>query len=688
MKRLFFTLLLAFFGLTSGLIAQRGQVLGVTPVFDLSAEQTQDQINALSPIQLEPFLLNLLTDIDYGVLGLRVQYETIDVAGNPTTASGLVVVPNDSPCPQDLMVYCHGTIFDKDAAPSDVSPFNPVTEVLFGLLYGGNGYLTVLPDYLGLGEGSPGFHLFVNEQTEASATIDLMQAARNLANATNVPLTNKAFISGYSQGGHAGMSTFKALQAAGGAGFDLKSAGLGSGPYDLSTTQYNYIINDPNYPEPEFILYVIASAQTALQTIFPNNPNKWIYEDPEEFLINEEAPNNYADLYTSEILGQTGNRDWVPIPYTDMFRPGFLQSVLTKPNKPVRQYLAANDVFDWINRKPTSMYYCTQDEKVDFRSSLRAEAAFEDNLPWYLFWMRALINSIYIGPLDHGDCVIPYALLSKAKFDFSQSHCYNAKAADSPPAAKVNYTVAPINYYWLDVQTDATVSKLEFLRMDGSLAATFTDLRPVDGRIRIDVRDLERMAYALRFTAPNGKVTHRLTALDEVKVLRHAQYNPLSYDRAAGTYSLDLSLLLEPVQTLTIYDRTGNLLGEIDAAGASDQFTFAAAEVPGSATMLELQTREHSFFLPIDQTAPDRASDGLAVYPNPTDEWVTLRLDRDDQIRSVVIYDAQGRTVWQQHQVNNRQLTTTVDLPAGLYEVQVLTLKDEILTEKLMVIDR
>ncbi|MEO1713653.1 MAG: lipase family protein, partial [Bacteroidota bacterium] len=366
-------LLLAMSLSTASQAQNRGDVISTSVIFDFSKSQTQNSINGIIPINLPNWVVNLLTDIDYGTKGYKVNYWTVDFDNNMVPASGLVVVPKSYSCNHDMFVYCHGTVFEKDQVPSNFSGAGDGVEIIFGLIYGGNGYLTVMPDYLGLGD-SPEFHLYVDEKTETTATVDLMKAAQNLSNTNGWGLTGDVLLSGYSQGGHAGMSVFKSISQTNQPNGlnDIATVGLGSGPYDLSNTQYNFILDDPFYPTREYILYTIASCQEAYGNI---------YTEPEDILKDP-----YAELYTTEILGQTGNTAWVPSPYADMFQPGVYSNYVNNPNNPLKQCLAQSDVADWYNTTNSAFYYCTGDEQVDYHNSLVAEDEMEDNLPWYYFW--------------------------------------------------------------------------------------------------------------------------------------------------------------------------------------------------------------------------------------------------------------------------------------------------------------
>lgn len=666
-------LLLLF--VTPSLVAQqRGTPISVTPLFDLTVAETQALINDIAPLDLPSDALNLLSDIDYAIQGLKVVYSTVGVDGNPTTASGLVVVPQ-SDCAKDMMVYCHGTVYAKQQVPSNLSGAGDGAEVIFGLLFGGNGYLTVLPDYLGLGE-SPDFHPYVHEDTEASATIDLMIAARTLAAANRIDLTGKAFISGYSQGGHGGMSTFRFLQEVNNLGFDMQVGGLGSGPYDLSGVQYNFILDDPYFSSPAYVLYVMASCEA----VYGN-----IYDAPKDVL---RSP--YDELYVEHILGQTGDISWVPTPYTDMLKPKFYRQ-LKKRNNPVQQCLAASNVHDWDNRLPTVMYYCTGDEKVAYQNSIVAEANFEDNLPFYLFWLKPLINSVNVGSGNHSDCVVPYTLAAKLRFDLAQSGCSSSlttTSVRSSEAVQERLTARPINYHFLDIRnTDLTapIERVELLRFDGTTAIDRSDFGEQQESIRIDLRQLARGAYIVRLTDAHRRVYRELVLVEPIQLLQHPNYQPISYGNDRSEYQLDVSLLPESVQSLVVLDESFRIMRELEVKEAGQQIDFSLKGLPQGEYTLEVRTAKNSFFLPVAGSASLEQEGKLSVFPNPMQGSVSIRLLDEASIEKVTIHDLQGRVLWQRQNIRQRQIQPDLQLPAGLYQLQVLSTSGKVLTRRLVV---
>ena len=138
-------------------------LISATQIYVRNASQVQTILNN-GGWDTTPMTLN-------GIIDYKITYHTTDVFGNPTVASGALFVPQIDCDTLPLVSYQHGTVFDKSNVPSNGYQFR------VSLLYSGNGYITALPDYLGMGD-NPGIHPYVHWESEATASIDLIRAAR------------------------------------------------------------------------------------------------------------------------------------------------------------------------------------------------------------------------------------------------------------------------------------------------------------------------------------------------------------------------------------------------------------------------------------------------------------------------------------------------------------------------------
>ncbi|MFF0488302.1 alpha/beta hydrolase family protein [Nocardia sp. NPDC004068] len=136
--------------------------------------------------------------------GYVITYATPALDGRATTATGLLYLPEGTPPAGGwpIIAWDHGTS-GLSARCGPRSPTGGPADTPALLRLNRAGFAAVAPDYLGLSPESPGVHPYLNGRTEATATIDLVRAARNAFG----ELSSRWAVLGVSQGGHAALST-------------------------------------------------------------------------------------------------------------------------------------------------------------------------------------------------------------------------------------------------------------------------------------------------------------------------------------------------------------------------------------------------------------------------------------------------------------------------------------------------
>lgn len=152
-----------------------------------------------------------VNDSPTGATTWRISYATVTYAGQPTTATALVIAPNAMGRPQKLrktVVWAHGTVgVVPDCAPSEKSGaatrLPGVEEILQ------RGWVLVAPDYVGLGPGRP--HAYLDKSEAAAAAHDAVRAAQQVPDTFAGP---HFVVWGHSQGGHAALAVALATSQA------------------------------------------------------------------------------------------------------------------------------------------------------------------------------------------------------------------------------------------------------------------------------------------------------------------------------------------------------------------------------------------------------------------------------------------------------------------------------------------
>lgn len=339
------------------------------------------------------FILNIAlpVSVQYDVQNYKITYTTEDAFGQPDTATGLLCLPVANDFVSPIALYNHGTIASAELAPSVTG----VVERFVVQGYAASGFITMAPDYLGLGD-SDGIHPYLHADTEASAGRDMIIAVKKWLVAQDIPDNEQVFVTGYSQGGHASMALARSLEADGAAdGIELTAAAHLSGVYDI----------DP--PSPAVLaLSQVNPVQLSffLNTIISYNYVYNLYGAPDA-LFNEpyltevqRYINREIDLYEMGVAVNNLMQDNGAL-VGEIFVDQFVTDVLDSDADLFAAY-NDNDLLDYVPAVPTLLYYCNADMTVLPENSISAEAILRANGA----------DSLLVedgGALNHGDCAIP-----------------------------------------------------------------------------------------------------------------------------------------------------------------------------------------------------------------------------------------------------------------------------------------
>jgi pimeloyl-ACP methyl ester carboxylesterase len=332
----------------------------------------------------------------------KIVYNTVDVNGNPTVASGAMYIPYG--CDNFPMgVYQHGTIFDRDAVPSR-------GEEAVGLAFAGFGFATVAPDYLGMGD-NPGIHPYLHAESQATVATDLIRAARDfIEDSLGLNHNGELFITGYSQGGHAAMGLHKYIQDNNlYAEFNVVGSAPLSGPYNLSGIQTT-LPADSSYSVPIYLPYLVESMQLVYGNIYTNTSD--VYQAPYDGLIDQYKAGNF-DINGVNINVPNNVYAFMQASFLD----AFVADTIEPFTNPFRIALAQNDNHDWTPQRPVRMVYCTADEQVYYQNALLAASTMTAN--------GATDVTAHLGLAGgtHGSCFFPALLYTINWFNGLKTAC-------------------------------------------------------------------------------------------------------------------------------------------------------------------------------------------------------------------------------------------------------------------------
>ncbi len=333
-----------------------------------------------------------LVPAEYDIITYKITYNTIDVFGEPTVASGLLCLPATDNVAYPFALYNHGTVTDREAVPSRVG----VQERTIAYAFATNGFIVVAPDYLGLGDNQ-GIHPYVHAESEASAGRDLLLAARQWLDTEGVPYTDQLFLTGYSQGGHATQALHRDLQENPGAdSLEVTAATHLSGPYSISDVMRNILFQEGLGTFPGYVLYTYISYDYVYD----------LFDSYDELFLPAYVP--LMDSLTAGTItpGAFNGRiqsilDEGNLVMADLFQDSVRTQLATKDTTAgIVRALIDNDTYDWAPEAPTRIVYCTADEQVPFQNAIVADSVMAEN-------GSAAVTLVDGGMLSHGGCLLP-----------------------------------------------------------------------------------------------------------------------------------------------------------------------------------------------------------------------------------------------------------------------------------------
>ncbi|WCM23849.1 alpha/beta hydrolase [Paraburkholderia bryophila] len=214
-----------------------------------------------------------------GVEIVTFRYRTIGGAGEPTQASGALMLPtgHSAACsgPRPLMIYAHGTTPYRQYNLADITQTDPANTdgagegLAVAAMYAAQGYIVVASNYAGYAGSDLPYHPYLNADQQSADVIDSLQAARRVLNDTKrgqrTRENGKLFVTGYSQGGFVALATHRALQAA---GVKVTASAPGSGPYALAATADALIEGEVNVGSTLFTTLIVTGYQRAYGNIY------------------------------------------------------------------------------------------------------------------------------------------------------------------------------------------------------------------------------------------------------------------------------------------------------------------------------------------------------------------------------------------------------------------------------------
>jgi len=318
-------------------------------ITEISQETLAAQLTELSPL-----LGGLAKN---AVQVMRITYKTKDIDGKEITASGAIFIPVTTD-PASMISVQHGTIMRDEEAPSYFSTQS--RDASFGPLFGALGYILVYPDYIGYGASKDSPHPYEHRESLASASLDMIRAAKELLNSRpEITWNNNLYLAGYSEGGYASMSLLKKIEDEAKNEVVLKAASCGAGAYD-KTAFMNYIINEPTEgiaSNNRLYLWVLLSYDRIYGL---NRPMSAYFKEP----------------FASQIA-QNGLQTQLDVSFNSIFNEAFVKGINDGTDTDFIAAVKDNNVFDWKPSTPLLLVHGDKDNTVFYFNTQNAYNAMK-----------------------------------------------------------------------------------------------------------------------------------------------------------------------------------------------------------------------------------------------------------------------------------------------------------------------
>jgi hypothetical protein len=300
--------------------------------------------------------------VRHGVRAHRIVYRTIDIAGRPTTASQLVVLPKGRTRDLRAVSWLHGTtVFRGDVASMNERS----TDRAAAFLFAGAGHAVSAPDYLGLGEG-PGFHPYGHPEGTVSAALDALRATRTLVRRDGRDLERRVLISGFSQGGPATMMLGRALHRGADRYFRPGALAPVGGPFDLSG--FEAAAADDRVVRSSLYLAYFATAWQRMYGLY-DTPGE-VFRAPYDTVVETLFDGHHRPSEVAAALPATSK---------ELFTPEFLDRI-RQPTGELRERLRALDTTcDWRPEVPVRIFHSRADADVVFANATQCSGQLTAN---------------------------------------------------------------------------------------------------------------------------------------------------------------------------------------------------------------------------------------------------------------------------------------------------------------------
>ncbi|MDU1906154.1 MAG: hypothetical protein E6772_15390 [Dysgonomonas sp.] len=301
-------------------------------------------------------VVTMVNRFKYDVVLTVISYKVKDPFGNLRTLSGVVSYPvlPDSEKSKKLRIYSflHGTIASNDESLSSLGGNDMLGEPIIYFSAHEKGYIGVFPDYFGYGVDKDNMHYYGHGKTLAAASRGMIDAIPTYTKQRSLNLDfDKLYISGYSEGAVAALSTLKNYSEKSSRFKDFVTIG-GAGAYDTKQT-FSSILEQTEGTTEHVASY--AWIMMAYNKVYNINRDYAEIFKPEyvDVLKKHDGKNSIFE-----------SMDALPTIPSDLFLPDFTNGIINEGEKDFIKALEDNNVSDFDAKGSIYLIHGDQDSWV------------------------------------------------------------------------------------------------------------------------------------------------------------------------------------------------------------------------------------------------------------------------------------------------------------------------------------
>ena len=233
--------------------------------------------------------------------------------------SGLVFFPKTIDGTLKIIQNHHGTIIpgDDEEVPSSYRGGRKGSSEMYfvGATMASNGYVVSMPDYVGYGAASALEHPYTVHHELAEVSVDMLRATRQLMETLSVSFSNEVLLTGWSEGGGAGLATHQYLEGKYAGEFEVKGSSLFAGPYDYAGFIED-VLSNPDRSDDELSIYnwSIYSLNNHYSSLNRSPDRIWTYpvaNQMDALYVASLKPSGIFKADFLEVIVNEADQDWM-----------------------------------------------------------------------------------------------------------------------------------------------------------------------------------------------------------------------------------------------------------------------------------------------------------------------------------------------------------------------------------------